>query len=429
MTDSLVFTARRSLEPIHASERIQVIDILRGFAIFGILLVNMQLFSHTLYAQITGISPPSGLVDQAASWLIRLLGYGKFYSLFAFLFGFGLAMQMARAEARGRRFVPTFVRRLLVLLAIGLIHATLFWIGDILVTYAVLGFVLLLFRKCRPKTLLIWAVALLLFMLVVNGALLGLTVLAHSTPGGSAALDRQYAQMGESYREADRQATLAYAEGNFADITRQRIQDLGVIYPSLLYGAPNVMAMFLLGLAAGKAGLFQKLPASLPFFRRLCAWGLLLGLPLNLVFAAASQMSISYQVSLAGFFSLCAQTLGAPLLSLGYLAGIVLLVQQTQWRRRLAPLAPVGRMALSNYLLQTVICTLIFYGYGLGLFGRTGTAVGLLLTVGIYAIQVPLSNLWLAHFQFGPLEWLWRTLTYGRSQPMRLPDGQVQGVV
>jgi uncharacterized protein len=119
--------------------------------------------------------------------------------------------------------------------------------------------------------------------------------------------------------------------------------------------------------------------------------------------------------------SLAGQAVGAPALSLFYMSSIVLLMQRTPWEQRLRPLAPVGRMAISNYLLQTVICTTLFYGYGLGLYGQAGSAAGLLLTVVIFALQVPLSVWWLGHFRFGPVEWLWRSLSYGSRQPMRRP--------
>ena len=143
--------------PIAPHERIEVVDILRGFAIFGILTVNLLWFAHPIYIEPAGIDPGSGTVDRVARWLISFFCLGKFYSLFSFLFGFGTAVQMIRAEARGTRFVRLYGWRLCVLLGIGLCHAVFLWAGDILVSYAILGFALLLFRKRRLSTLIVWA--------------------------------------------------------------------------------------------------------------------------------------------------------------------------------------------------------------------------------------------------------------------------------
>jgi uncharacterized protein len=148
-------------------------------------------------------------------------------------------------------------------------------------------------------------------------------------------------------------------------------------------------------------------------------WGLGLGLPLNLLHAVISETTSRTEPTLLEAVSVTAWAIGAPLLALGYAAGLTVLAQRADWRRRLMPMAAAGRMALSNYLMQSLVCTFIFYGYGLGLFGQIGAAAGLLLTIVIYAIQLPLSVWWLRRFRFGPAEWLWRTLTYGRRQPFR----------
>jgi uncharacterized protein len=223
------------------------------------------------------------------------------------------------------------------------------------------------------------------------------------------------------------EATRIYRQGTYAEIVRQRLRELAWSLPFALFVQGwGVMAMFLLGLWAGKRQVFRNVDAFRPLLRRLLVVGLLVGLPLNLLTAATyatATQTFSPLTLLAPFNGY----IGAPLLSFAYIAGITLLAQHDVWRKRLAPLASVGRMALSNYLLQSIVCTTIFYSYGLGLFGQVGPAAGLLLSVAIYALQVPLSVLWLRHFQYGPAEWLWRTMTYGRLQPIRarrpLPAG------
>jgi uncharacterized protein len=410
-----------AMTPVAAAQRIDTVDILRGFALFGILVVNMAYFSHTIYALIDGLNIGQTPIDRAAEWLIRFLFEGKFYSLFSFLFGLGLVLQMTRAQARGAPFVPLFVRRLLVLLGIGLLHATLIWTGDILVIYALLGFVLLLFRNRSPRALLLWALVMLalpLLLAVLGAALLGLGSLE---PNMAAEMNRSIAATEADYDARDRAASVVYATGNFAQITAQRLTDLAFFYPVTIFFAPNVLGMFLLGLYAGRRGIPYDISGHLPLIRRMAVWGLGLGLPLNLIYAIAGGLSSRTSSGTVALVAGVTMAIGVPLLSLGYAASLSLLAQKPDWAARLAPLAAAGRLALTNYLMQSLVATFIFYGYGLGLFNQVGAAAGFLLAIVIYALQLPLSVWWLRHFQIGPAEWLWRTLTYGRRQPFRRP--------
>jgi uncharacterized protein len=402
--------------PVAAEERIETLDILRGFALFGILLVNMAFFNTAFFTLFTG-TPWTSLPDRLASGFIRAFAEGKFYTIFSFLFGLGFALIMQRSAARDRPVVPLYVRRLLALLLIGIAHAVLLWYGDILVTYALLGFVLLLFRNCRPRTLLIWAAVLLLLPVLVGSAFIALFTALQNTPAfqeGMAGSDPT-----ALYRELAATATAIYSEGSYGEIVQHRLGELLWVLPfGLFVQGWGVLAMFLLGLYAGKRELFRDVEAHRPLFRRLLIWGLVIGLPLNLLSAVLynPQMQSFSAASLVGVVN---TYIGAPALSFAYIAAVTLLVQRDVWRRRLAPIGSVGRMALTNYLLQSLICTTLFYGYGLGLFGQVGPAVGLVLSVVIYAIQVPWSVWWLQRFQYGPMEWLWRVLTYGRRQPIR----------
>jgi uncharacterized protein len=413
--------------PTAPSQRIQTIDILRGFAIFGILLVNMALFNQTLYALAFNLGDPGGALDRLARWGIMFLAEGKFYSIFAFLFGLGMAIQYRRAQDHGTRFVPLFLRRMVVLLGIGLIHAYLFWIGDILILYAVLGVVLLLFRNCRPRTLLIWTAVFLIAPLLINAALFGLVALGRATPDGAAMVDTALAEQQRTYQTLSAQANQVYANGTFAEITRQRVQDMAFVYFTWPFVAFNVLAMMALGLYAGARRIFDDLPGHLPLIRRLWIWGLIVGVIGNLVYLIAGQAVNRSDPSPQLLLALVGQTFGAPALSLFYMTSLVLLTQTATWEHRLRPLASVGRMAISNYLLQTLICTSLFYGYGFGLYGQVGAGAGVLLTVAIYALQIPLSAWWLHQLRFGPVEWLWRSLTYGQRQSMRYPPADTSG--
>ncbi len=215
-----------SAGPVRQSERIQIVDILRGFALFGILLVNMELFSHPIQSFVLPADPNMPWYDQVAQWLVRFLAEGKFYALFSFLFGLGLTLQMGRVEARGGRFAPLYARRLLVLLVIGVIHAFFIWIGDILMLYALLGFVLLLFRKAKPRTLLIWAVIFWALPILFNFGSAGLIALARSDPGAGAQIDTVFANQIVAYQAEAVHALAVYSGGTFAEITAQRASDM-----------------------------------------------------------------------------------------------------------------------------------------------------------------------------------------------------------
>lgn len=190
---------------------------------------------------------------------------------------------------------------------------------------------------------------------------------------------------------------------------------------------PPVLALFLLGVRAGKRGWFTQPDEHGKTFRNLLIWALPPGLALNLYVAATgfSQNQLGIEVlTWQTFFQVAALGIGSVLLSLSYLAAIALLSRSRRGARILAPLVPVGRMALSNYLLQSIVMTTLAYGYGFGLYGRIDLATGFLLAIVLYAVQIPLSNWWLSRFRFGPFEWAWRTLTYARVQPLRVAKRQ-----
>lgn len=413
-------------QPTQPSERIDVIDILRGFAIFGILLVNMIYFAWPIYFEVLDFTPWISAIDRAASTFITFFGEAKFFTLFSMLFGLGLALQMQRAEAKGINLVPLYARRLLVLLLIGAAHAFLFWWGDILIYYALLGFALLLFRKTQPRRLLTWAFIFLALPLLLNTAMVGLMELARSTPEGAAELQSVLVETEAGYLEGYDRALEVYGGSSFTAMIPQRIGDwvfatMGVLLNGMLF---VVFAMFLVGLYVGKRRLLHDAAQHLPLFRRVFGWGALIGIIGNLLYITLARAASPLEPSWWALLGLVGYLLGAPALSMTYASGIVLLTQSNAWHKRLKPLAAVGRTALSNYLLQTLVCTTLFYGYGLGLYGRVGPALGLVFTVVIFALQIPLSNWWVKHFRFGPLEWLWRCLTYGQLQPIRLRSPQ-----
>lgn len=387
--------------PVQARERIALVDILRGFALIGVLVANMAGF-----AGMAGeVSSYEGL-DRIIVILIRFLVQAKFYSLFSLLFGWGMAIQLSRAEARGVQFLPVYLRRLLILLIMGVIHGALIWNGDILTIYALLGFVLLLFRKRSPK-----------FVLAAAGLFL-LSSFVLEIPGETMDAVREWYWNLTAFMRPNRYPESLYATGDYLAITRLRVEG----YIAMLSWLPffgNIVAMFLLGLYIGKRGIFRQVDQHLPLLRRVAWGGLIIGAILNGVFAWTTIDPSWAPAGYDRFIGVGSRILGAPALMLFYVTGIILLVRKNAWYERLAPLAALGRSALSNYLLQSVVCTLLFYNYGLGFYGQARPTVGLILTIVVLAIQIRLSEWWFDNHQFGPMEWVWRLLTYGKLAPGR----------
>ncbi len=399
---------RHVIRPTTPKERIQVIDTLRGWAIFGILVVNMLDFSGYSAFPERWTAP----VDQAVVASIEFFFRFKFVTLFAALFGLGFFLQTTRAESRGINFVPLYLRRLFILLIFGSLHVLLDPL-EVLHQYALTGALLLLFRSRSNRTILIAALVFLLLPFVLGAAATGVNQADQAEPQATQEMSAQEEQ------EDPRPDARVYSEGTFGEVVAYHARQ--IVERSSWVGSLWVLQFFpffLLGLYVGRCGILEDVAAHLPLIRKLLWWGLALGLGLisvGTVLFFLSDPAAQWAPLLAVVF-----IPGVIGLSLFYASAIVLLAQRETWKRRLAPLAAVGRMALTNYLLQTLICTSIFYGYGLGFYGTVGPAAGLALTIVIYAVQVIFSVWWIGRFRFGPAEWLWRTLTYGKLQPMRL---------
>lgn len=406
--------SQSQIGPLSLQDRIEILDVLRGLAVCGILIGNVQWFSG--YGMMpAALEAQSPLADRVTHFLVHFFVEGKFYSIFSFLFGFGFALQISRAEERGDLKARLFKRRLFWLLVIGLAHAYLLWAGDILSIYAATGFLLILFRRKTNESLLKWAFALLavpiltyilfyiLFVSFVSPEALAKLQAGQIDFWNAAVTKVQQA----SYLQIVTDFNLQYVLGRYA----------GLIFDMRL---PKLLAMFLLGFYAYRRGFFQNLSSHRPFIRRVLVYGLVLGLAGNIAFAALAGKEAVFPPSLVGIIGVITYAFGVPALALFYMAVVATLWQKETWRRLLAFLAPVGRMALTNYLLQTIICVLIFYGYGLGQFGRVGARTATLIALGIFLFQILMSALWLKYFSYGPMEWIWRQLTYGRRLNLRL---------
>jgi uncharacterized protein len=403
--------------PVRDQERIQAIDILRGVAILGILAVNMGGFSLPEGLPAHQLWP--NMVDGTVERLIFFFAQEKFKTLFSFLFGLGLAVQMMRAEARGASFFPLYLRRLCVLWLIGVAHFLLLWDGDILHDYAADGLILLLFSRRSLKTLLVWAGIFLCIPLLFFGVTTYYSITRQVNPQLMRWIS--FEDPAEDQESIDETRQI-YSRGSYVETVKFRARELPEDLPPETDDA-YILAVFLLGLYAGRRGIFRNVAAHLPLIRRVQRWGLMIGVAGNAAFAVGGSFDPSPTSVMQNVGRMCL-LFAAPAMTFFYASTIVLLTQGEAWRRRLAPLAAVGRMALSNYVLQSLICTTIFYGYGLALFGKVRPSLGLLLTIVIFLIQIPLSVWWLRRFRFGPIEWLWRSLTYWQRQPMRVRRGQ-----
>ncbi|MEO8010185.1 MAG: DUF418 domain-containing protein [Dokdonella sp.] len=396
MATPLAFAA-----PSVPGERLLQLDVLRGLAIFGVLMVIIGYFCGADLALEAGLSYSMGWGGERLYALSGVLLEGKAAALLAILFGAGLAIQHESGVKRGVSGLPFALRRTAALALIGTLHTFLLSNIDILLDYAVISLLVLPFLRLSAGRIL-WAIPL---VLLAAGLI--------SAPALMFALDLPAAEMHE--------LNLAhYGQGSWFDALEYRIwETVAVVGPMRLANRLVILApFFIVGVAAWKSGLLLA-PAQ---HRRTLVWVFVLcfgcGLVANLLPQEdlnrwANQLSVRPLRVLikASFF------LAKLCLTFGYAAGVLLLLQHSMWRRCLAVMAPLGRMALTQYLLQSVICTTIFYGFGIGLYGKLPMIWVLLLGVSLFALQVIASWIWLAHFRLGPVEWVWRRLSYGRATP------------
>jgi len=399
--------------------RLHVLDVLRGFALLGILLVNIEFFSRPIQAIALGFDHSLQGVDYALALAIHLLLQGKFYPLFSMLFGMGFALMLARSAERGERFFLRYARRIAVLLGIGLVHALFVWSGDILVTYALLGAVLLLcFRGTPARRLPIWAG----IFLAVPVVLLWLFAAMLASPAAPEEMLAGFRENETIFLTGIAQADAVLASGSFAEVNQVRREDLAFMLSSVAFFGIGILGYFLIGAWFVRSGRILDCGAHLAWFGRMAPLGIALGLPLCLAgfWLMQGQSPMFPTPAMAAATALTA--LGNLLLTLGYLSVVVLLVQAPRTKGMLLRLAPAGRMALSNYLAQSLLWTWAFYGYGLGLYGQVPRWAMVLGALAFFGLQLLASGWWLSRFRMGPVEWLWRALTYLRLPPMRRTD-------
>ena len=400
--------------PVGAGERSALLDSLRGWALLGILAANMVWFIG--FGAMSEDQRGTMLLaqfDDVSEFLIEWLVVGKFYALFSLLFGIGFAIQIGRLEQRGEG-ASRYLRRLTILFLIGIAHLLLLWFGDILALYALMGAVLLLFRRTPDRALVIWAVILWLVPIGWSAAIHfggfqpdGPFVAAGTAAVTSAGLDLSQGPL-PFFREASYLQTLAVNPGAIF------FRIGGLVYEMRF---TKVLGMFLIGLWIGRRAIHSNPEQWRALLRRAAKLGLAIGLPLS----AAKAVLLMWPgerpaIELAAEVAYC---LGTPTLAIGYAAVFTLLWLGVR-KAAVELAAPAGRMALTNYLMQTVLQSILFYGWGFGLIGKLSLVFVVPISIALFALQIVYSRWWLGRYRFGPVEWLWRSATYGCAQPMRL---------
>jgi uncharacterized protein len=398
--------------------RADILDITRGFALLGICLANY--FYSSLY-----IFQKKEYTDALATadidwWLSRInlaLIDGKFYSLFSLLFGIGFSIIFLRNKKAGKNGLKFFYRRLFILLIIGLCHSLLLWDGDILVFYAIVGMLLPLFRNSSDKALLITAVVLIVSPILFDA----LKVVSDgkwniSNPVLATVLARD--------------KMIGVTESNTYNwlIVHDRYSDLlDWCLSGTLWGwqmrldsnrIPKVLAMFLVGLYAGRHRIFAQLQDYKRLFKKMQLWGLVIGLPSG-VAHAWFELDGKRLPAAAGLWDTASYALNVVPLAMAYAATLALWYLNPVMKRKVLFMRPVGRMALTNYIMQSFLGVAIFWGIGAGIGGKIGPAVFLSIALAVWLLQVLYSTWWFKHFTYGPLEWIWRMLTYGKRLPLR----------
>jgi len=404
--------------PVAPTERIAILDAIRGVALLGIFIMNLPAFAESLFGGFTGADTWPMWWDRAANFGREVLFAGKFNSMFSMLFAVGFTIQFGRLLERDPAAAYwTYSRRLLWLFAFGLIHGCLFWTGDILHMYAVLGLLLVLVFRRLPDRV----IAVLIVLMLLSPTIVVYVRYLSVTP-------QELARVADLFNAWHAMDNAVLGHGTFLQVILHNVRTLVLFYTepyNLLSTINNYMllgATMLIGLLLGRHRFFQNSAAYLPLVRRVQWWALGIGIAAGVVFGVWFATVENPGVpTVWKIFARTCFSLSRVAVMFFYVALIVRAMHDVMWRRRLQPLVTVGRMPLTNYLLQTLIATFLFYGWGLGLWGKVGPALQVALACAVFfLLQVPLSRLWLQRYEAGPIEHLWRVLTYGRASVPRL---------
>lgn len=457
---------RADFAPVEQEQRIHALDIVRGFALLGIALMNVEWFTRPMAELGRGIDTSLHGVDHAVSWLVYVLVQGKFWTLFSLLFGMGFAVMLGRAERAGRGFAAPYLRRIIGLFLFGTLHFVLVWTGDILHNYAIAALGLLLivtgswkawlamlaslavtglalrspamgagafflvlvgvfmFFLRRGSLARYWKFGVAVYSLPFAAMLFGATMMAVMPAGADKPRPEEAQKRAEGLKKHELrriEEIRVNSRGSYAEAVSARASQYAEDLPNAAGLASSALAMFLIGFWYVRRGIVGDLRRHLPLFRRLAAWTLPLGLAMTLMALALhppvfvpGQGRQPSALAGNGLFMWAALPL-----SIGYFAALVCLVHTRIGAKLLSPLRWAGQMALTNYIGASVIGTLFFFGYGLGYWGQVSRLGQMLFVLVVFALQLAFSKFWLSKFRYGPLEWLWRAITYWKWPPLR----------
>ncbi|MFJ8234609.1 DUF418 domain-containing protein [Ureibacillus sp. NPDC094379] len=383
-----------NFQPTTLNERIESLDILRGFSLLGILLVNMFAFYLPMPHILDLNSWFSEAKDVIWQQTLDIYVQSSFYPLFSMLFGYGLAMQYLKSQRTGTNFYKFAPKRLVILLVIGFLHAILIWWGDILATYAFCGFFLLMLIRLRSRWLVSIAIGinfvmhfLFIFIFLISGM-------------ANMEVDSSFVDI-----EMINSAITAYGVGSWGDAFMQRLKDLSVqmSFAMWITSLFTILPYMLMGAAAAKLRLIERAKELKKWWITLAIICIFVGLVIK---SAPYNMTRSYLLDYLKVY------IGGPVLSVGYVAVIVLLCMIPWLLKLLRPISKAGRMSLTLYIMQSIICTLLFYNFGFGLYGEVDVQMGVLIAIALYVIQVIFAELYFMKFKQGPLELAVKKITY-----------------
>ena len=410
--------AIKNIDPISANERVQLLDVLRGIAILGMFAVNMAV---DMWEDVTR-AVQLALPDFLTLVFVDLFASGKFFTIFSFLFGIGFFVQMERACARGVNHIAFYVRRSVGLFLIGVLAIACTLVSHILIYYAIFGLGLLLYYKRSPRAIIAMAVVCFLLSMTFGSIIPSFESLELQTLAAEQGVS--VSEVTQPVDPDDVDWLELFRDGDFLQLSSAMLARLPVLLTTLpMYMVKlEYLGLMLLGLYVGRRGAVWNVDIRRMIAKQALPWLIGVGFGGCLIWVAMEDFGLGESSSLAHTMiqNLAGYSVGMKALGLGYAAAITLLIEKDDWRRLLTPFAAVGRMALTNYLFTTLIAAFIGWSWGLGLYGKIMPAAGLTIVVGVFFCQVLASHWWMRRFRFGPIEWLWRSFTYGKLPALRL---------
>lgn len=405
-------------QPVSINDRAEILDIIRGVALAGICIANYPMFSLYIFQpHADWEAMPTYPVDRVMPLFHFIFIDGKFYSIFSLLFGIGFSIQMTRMETSGYR---VFYRRIFILALLGLTHSILLWDGDILLLYALMGMLLPLFRNVSNRNLLVgWG------LLIFSPLLIDLVKVLTGGAFAPAAPLREAALKTEAGYGITPENVYRWPAEHSAYSKILQYNHTGFFWRWFFLVESNrlvkVLGMFLLGLYVGRNRMYQNLPDYVPLLKKIRRWGFVIGLPASIGFTIFELDEVAVPDPF-GLLDAFFYAISVVPLSLAYTSTLCLWYLAPKHKKWMQRFAAPGRTALSNYLLQSLFGVFIFYGIGLGLGAKTGLVVSQALAIVVFLVLMLASHLWLRYFQYGPFEWLWRQLTYGKILSLRKQD-------